>query len=152
MTHICISKLTIIGSDNSLSPRWCQAIIWTNAGVLLIRTLGTNFSEILSDLSSAERRPSERDTGTMCKYRCFLSSFIDALCRVRNKIMYALSWRTVSPLTRVLFLYLFPSLLLNSGNRHNKTPHEHWNSSSLEYIHYSLSRPMLSQALYALFW
>ena len=27
-----------------------QAIIWTNAGILLIRTLGTNFSEILSEI------------------------------------------------------------------------------------------------------
>ena len=30
--YICISKLTIIGSDNSLSPGQHQAIIWTNAG------------------------------------------------------------------------------------------------------------------------
>ena len=28
----------------------CQAIIWTNAGILVIRTLGTNFSEILSKI------------------------------------------------------------------------------------------------------
>ena len=48
VTHICVSKLTIIGSDNGLSPGRRQAIIWTNAGILLIRTLGTNFSEILS--------------------------------------------------------------------------------------------------------
>ena len=47
MTHICVGKLTIIGSDNGLSPRRRQAIIWTNAGLLLIRQLGTNFSEIL---------------------------------------------------------------------------------------------------------
>ena len=47
VTHICVSKLTIIGSDNGLSPGRHQAIIWTNAGILLIRTLGTNFSEIL---------------------------------------------------------------------------------------------------------
>ena len=33
--YICISILTIIGSDNGLSPGWCQAIIWTNAGILL---------------------------------------------------------------------------------------------------------------------
>ena len=26
---------------------WCQAIIWTNAGILLFGPLGTNFSEIL---------------------------------------------------------------------------------------------------------
>ena len=40
VTHICVSKQTIIGSDNSLSPDQRQAIIlWTNAGILLIRTL-----------------------------------------------------------------------------------------------------------------
>ena len=33
---ICIGKLTIIGSDNGLSPHRRQAIIWTNAGILLI--------------------------------------------------------------------------------------------------------------------
>ena len=47
MTHICVSKQTIIGSDNGLSAGRRQAIIWTNAGILLIGTLGTNFSEIL---------------------------------------------------------------------------------------------------------
>ena len=45
--HICISKITIIGSDNGLSPGRCQAIIWTNAVILFIEPLGTNFSEIL---------------------------------------------------------------------------------------------------------
>ena len=46
VTHMCISKLTIIGSDIGLLPGQCQAIIWTNAGILLIGPLGTNFSEI----------------------------------------------------------------------------------------------------------
>ena len=50
VTHICVSKLTIIGSDNGLAPGRRQAIIWTNAGILLIRTLGTNFSELLSKI------------------------------------------------------------------------------------------------------
>ena len=45
MTHICVSDLTSIGSDNGLSPGRRQAIIRTNAGILLIRPLGTNFSE-----------------------------------------------------------------------------------------------------------
>ena len=45
VTHICVSKLTIIGADNGLSPGQRQAIIWTNAGILLIGPLGTNFSE-----------------------------------------------------------------------------------------------------------
>ena len=48
--HIFVSKLAIIGSDDGLSPERRQAIIWTNAGVLLIGTLGTNFSEILSKI------------------------------------------------------------------------------------------------------
>ena len=47
MTHICVGNLTIIGSDNGLSPDRRQAIIWTSAGSLLIGPLGTNFSEIL---------------------------------------------------------------------------------------------------------
>ena len=45
--HIYISKITIIDSDNGLLPGRRQAIIWTNAGILLIGPLGTNFSEIL---------------------------------------------------------------------------------------------------------
>ena len=52
VTHICISKLTIIGSNNGLSPEWRQAIIWNNAGVLLIGPLGTNFSEILIEIKT----------------------------------------------------------------------------------------------------
>ena len=43
MTHICVSELTMIGSDNGLSPGRRQAIIWNNAGLLLIESLGTNF-------------------------------------------------------------------------------------------------------------
>ena len=45
MTHMCVNKQTIIGSDNGLLPGQRQAIIWTNAGILLIGPLGTNVSE-----------------------------------------------------------------------------------------------------------
>ena len=47
VTHVCVSKLTIIGSDNGLAPGRRQTIIWTNDGIVLIGPLGTNFSEIL---------------------------------------------------------------------------------------------------------
>ena len=50
MTHTGVSKLTIIVSDNGFSPGRHQATIWTNDGVLSIATLGTNFSEILSEI------------------------------------------------------------------------------------------------------
>ena len=46
VTHICVSKLTIIGSDNGLSPGRRQAIIWINAEILLIRPWWTNFNEM----------------------------------------------------------------------------------------------------------
>ena len=47
LMHICVGKLTITGSDYGLSPGQCQAIIWTNAGILLTGTSGTNLSQIL---------------------------------------------------------------------------------------------------------
>ena len=50
VTHICVRKLTIIGSDNGLPPGRRQAIIWTNARILLIGPLGTNFSELLIEI------------------------------------------------------------------------------------------------------
>ena len=50
VTHICIGNITIIGPDNGLSFGRRQAIIWTNAGILLIWTVGTNFSEILIEI------------------------------------------------------------------------------------------------------
>ena len=52
VTHICVGKLIIIGSDNGLSPERRQAIIWPNAGILLIGPLGTNFSEILIEIQT----------------------------------------------------------------------------------------------------
>ena len=54
VTHICrcVSKLSIIGSDNGLSPGRRQAIIWTNARILLIWPLWTIFSEILIEINT----------------------------------------------------------------------------------------------------
>ena len=37
VTHIRVGNLTIIGSNNSLSPSRRQAIIWSNAGILDLR-------------------------------------------------------------------------------------------------------------------
>ena len=48
--HICFNELTIIGSDNGLSPSRRRAIIWINDGMLLIGPLGTKFSESQSKL------------------------------------------------------------------------------------------------------
>ena len=70
VTHICVGKLIIIGSDNGLSPDRRQASIWTNAGLLSIGRLRIYFSENLIKIqhfslkklhvkvSSAKWRPS----------------------------------------------------------------------------------------------
>ena len=42
-THICVSKLTIIGSDNGLSPGRRRAIIWTSAGILIDHVYSRHF-------------------------------------------------------------------------------------------------------------
>ena len=47
VTHICVRNLAIIGSDNCLSPGRRHAIIWTDAGILLIGPSETDFNEIL---------------------------------------------------------------------------------------------------------
>ena len=50
VTHICISKLIIIGSNNGLSPCRRQDIIGTNAGIVLIGPIVTNCSEMLIEI------------------------------------------------------------------------------------------------------
>ena len=78
LTHICVGKPTTIGSDNDWSTsckiplrsrhflpqklwhfhkntRSCvenECIIWTNAGILLIRPLRTNFNEMLIEIQT----------------------------------------------------------------------------------------------------
>ena len=48
--HICVGNIVGSGSDNGLSSAQRQAIIWTNAGILSIGPLGTNFSENLIEI------------------------------------------------------------------------------------------------------
>ena len=64
-THICVSKLTIIGSDNGLSPDRRQAIIWTNAGLLFIGPLGNRNSNIFIQENAFE--------SVVCKTAAILS-------------------------------------------------------------------------------
>ena len=75
MMHICLSKLTVIGSDNGLAPTRCQAIIWTNAGIMLIWTLGTYFSEILSEIHtfSFKKMPLKMLSAKLCLFHLGLN-------------------------------------------------------------------------------
>ena len=75
VTHICVGKLTIIGSDNGLSPERRQAIIWTNAGILIIGPLRTNFSEILSEIHtfSLKKIRLKMSSAKYCSFRLGLN-------------------------------------------------------------------------------
>ena len=71
VTHICVGKLIIIGSDNGLSLERRQAIIWINAGILLIGPLGTNFSEILIEIQtfSLKKMRLKMSSAKCCSFR-----------------------------------------------------------------------------------
>ena len=56
MTYICVSNLNDIGSDNDLGPDRRHSIVWTNAGILLSQMLGTNFSEVFSEIQAFNSR------------------------------------------------------------------------------------------------
>ena len=75
VTHICVGKLTIIGSDNGLLPERRQAIIWTNAGILLIGPLGTNFNEILIEIQtfSLKKIRLKMSSAKCCSFRLGLN-------------------------------------------------------------------------------
>ena len=75
MTHICVSNLTSIGSDNGLSPGRRQAIIWTNAGILLIGPLGTNFSEFVIEIQtfSLKKIRLKMSSAKCCSFRLGLN-------------------------------------------------------------------------------
>ena len=75
VTHICVGKLTIIVADNDLSPERRQAIIGTNAGILLTGRLGTNFSEILIEIhtSSLKKIRLKMSSAKCCSFRVGLT-------------------------------------------------------------------------------
>ena len=68
----------------------------------------------------------------------FISSPIVLLCRVRNKIMYVLLWRPISPFSRVLLWCALRSLLHNWEKHQNNTLMVTLNSSPFQYTHHSL--------------
>ena len=81
--------ITIIGTDDGLSPGRRQAIIWTNAGILLTGPLGTNFNEILIGIHTFSFKKSiwkcrlENDVHFVSDSMCLTHSpnpFLNALC------------------------------------------------------------------------
>ena len=79
VTHICVGNLTIIGSDNGLSPDRRQAITWTNVGILLIGPLGTNFSKMLIEIPtfSLKKIRLKMSSAKCCSFRFGLNELND---------------------------------------------------------------------------
>ena len=121
VTHTCVCKLAIIGSDNGQSPGPRQAIIWTNAGILLIGTLVTNFSEILIkihtfSLKEMHLKPLFAKSWPFCLGLNVLTVFVRQPLHSANVI----SFFTVSDLNCYLSLFLsyltWPSVLVHGDN------------------------------------
>ena len=83
VTHICVSKLNSIGSDNGLSPGRCQVIIWTNAGTLSICNLDTNLREILSEIPTFSSIKIQLKMSAKWRQFCLdLIQYLTAMCRL----------------------------------------------------------------------
>ena len=93
VTHICVCKLTIIGSENGLSPGRRQAIIWTNDGILIIGSPETNFSEILSKIQ----------TFSLTEIRL---KMLSAICGPFHLSLNVLTWNITPEKIRTLYLVM----------------------------------------------
>ena len=89
VTHIWVGNLTIIGPDNGLSPDRRQAIIWTNADILLIGPLGTNFSEVSIEIQTFSFKRNHLKVSS-AKWRPFCLGFnvltLAKLCCIELKL------------------------------------------------------------------
>ena len=126
VTHLCVSKLTSIASDNGLPPGRRQAIIWNNAGILLIGPLGTNFSEICIEIQTFSLRKIRlKMSSAKCRPFClglnvlredYLKPFSDVMV-----IPILVRWR--------LYYWIEPSSVylsehsLDSLHDHQSSPH-----------------------------
>ena len=94
VVHICISKLTNIGSDNVLSSGWRQAIIWTNVRILLVGLKGTNFSEIVIEILSLFFKQMRLRRSSAKLRQLYLGLNVLSLWRIMVVLDYLHVWRT----------------------------------------------------------
>ena len=123
VAHICVSKLIIIGSDTGLSPGLRQAIIWTNAGILSIGPLGTNFSQIVLDIQTFSFKEMHLRMSSG-KWRQFCLCLNEASDRIPDstilwseKVLYTvIKWQrhwgcnTTTGILKIIFSINFPEI------------------------------------------
>ena len=108
MTHIWVGKLTIIDSDNGLSPGRRHAIIWTNVGILLIGPLGTNLNEILIGIQTFSFKKMQLKMSS-AKWHPF--------CLGLNVLTLLMPKTDYSQITRLIAWLLMPWLLASPGHQ-----------------------------------
>ena len=110
MTHTCVGKLIIIGSDNGLSPGRRQAIIRTNAGISLIGPLGTNVSDILIGIQTFSfKKMHLKMSSVKCRPFCFGLNVLkesESQYRQGSSRCFPLVWQWTCLGQIVLALYL----------------------------------------------
>ena len=136
VTHLCDSKLTIIGSNNDLSPDRRQAIISTNVGVLLTGPLEINFHQFIFEIHTF---PFKKIHFTMSsgKWRSFCfrlnmlmysipiwSKYI--LCSNRNKTIY-------KNLCETLTITEYGQFVFDSSDENKRFHKMCWNATFLTY-------------------
>ena len=111
-----------IGSDNGLSPGRRQAIIWINDGILLIRPIGTNFSEILMGnqtfsfmkmhlkMSSARWRPFYLGLSVLIGV-LYLCPVFNSLSLRRNRCHFANSFKCTGPKMQFWQLFIISNII-----------------------------------------
>ena len=119
--HICVNKVTIIGSDNGLSPCRRQAIIWTKAGILLIEPLGTISSGILI----------ETHIFAFKKIRLEMSS---RKCRPFCLALNVLTITTCNATAINNAYTIFPNFLWHASKRISHLKHKHQYVYHIQYI------------------
>ena len=112
----------IIGLDNGLSPVRRQAIIWTNAGILLIGPLGTNFSAILIGIQAFSFKKLHLKMSS-AKWRLFCLSLNELTWRMCPRQKLASCWLQLAIYTgwqlhEVLWLWNVQSRPLFTKQQH----------------------------------
>ena len=118
-------KYEVFLSDRPWMSPWIKSI--SNELYIIVHVIASQWSGHCDVISNWLWRHHHNEnyanvTHGRCVQILILTTFMDLLCRETNKIMYVLSWRTVSALTRALIWCLFPALLCNSGNKHQNNP------------------------------
>ena len=117
VTHICVSKVTIIGSDNGFSPRRRQAIIWTNAGILLIGLLGTHFSDIFIEnhtfwFKKCNWKCRVENDGHFVSASMYEINFFELVCVYFIYCLFIENMISINPLRKIRrILRFFPKVL-----------------------------------------